>query len=341
MASVPVIDGDTQSHGAMTDATPASPTLQGIPPELRNKIDDLLLAEPRNVSGSKLLKLRRCSGGGDLWKQFQSATAVHPLAVTCHQMRTEFGSALATTPGQTYCLIVDNLDLDQLALFREFVATYCFSHRISDKNFPPLLFTEVVLCLKLDSNILPSVEAYGQAARFQYRCSYGVIPSAFSKVMILHKSSSSVCDDSTSKSKSMTKAQAKLARGSLRRMSDAYDLYEPDLRVMRLLVGHLTEMVDNHWPATSDEIGDAWRSLQHEAMLNNASRYIAPSSIAPRDSAPRYNNAPRHKFPRHNAPRYNAPRSNDSTEPEVDTGMKILPVLLFIIVVGILRLVGE
>jgi hypothetical protein len=57
---------DTQSDCAMADVTPASPSLQGIPPELRNKIYDQLLNEPRNVSARQLLKLRTQSRGGDL-----------------------------------------------------------------------------------------------------------------------------------------------------------------------------------------------------------------------------------------------------------------------------------
>jgi hypothetical protein len=149
----------------MADIMPASATLQGIPPELRNKIYDRLLTEPRNVSGCKLLKLIEQSRGGYFWKQFQSAIAEHPLTLTCRQMRTEFGSVLATTPGQTYRFIVDNLDPHQLELFREFARTFCYPHRVSDELFPPLfIFHEVVLCLKVDSNILSSIKAYRREA---------------------------------------------------------------------------------------------------------------------------------------------------------------------------------
>jgi hypothetical protein len=238
----------------------------------------------------------------------------------CRQMRLEFGPLLATTAGQVYCLTVDNLDLYQLELFRRFVATYCFSHRIPEKNLPPLLFEEVVLCLKLNSNVLPLTEAYGQAAQAQARCGYGAIKSTFSEVILLPNSSRSVHDNSISKRHSMTKAQAKLARGALRRTCDSRGLYEPDLRVMRLLIAHLIEMVDNEWPATSDEVGDAWRSLQSEATPNNAPRY----------------NAPRYNAPRYNVLGRDAPRSNGSIGPEIDIVKKVLPALLFVIAVGIL-----
>lgn len=325
MALVSATDGDSQSHCGMTDLTPASASLQGIPPELRNKIYGQLLTESRNVSDRRLLELREDSPGGDFWKQFQSAIAAHPLTATCRQMRAEFSPILASTAGQNCCLVVDNVDLHHFALFREFIATYCFSHRISDKNSPPLLFQEVIPCLRLDSTILPSVEAFGQAARCEARCPYVSMTRAgdFAEVKILPEASSGVLDHSTSRRKCMSKAQAKLARGALRRMCDAYEFYEPDRRVMRLLITHLTEMVDNHWPTTSDEIGDTWRSLQAEGTLYKA---------------PRFTNAP---GSRNVLRSNNAPRSNDSIEPDNGIGMKILPALLFIVVVGILKLVPE
>ena len=142
----------------MAEVTPASPSLQGVPPEMRNKIYNYLLTEPRNVSGRKLAELREYSRGGDLWKQFQSAITVHPLTATCRQMRTEFGSVLATTAGQTYHFNVDNLDPYQIALFREIVIEYCFSHIIYDKKLISLQIHKVVLCVNLDGNILGTVD---------------------------------------------------------------------------------------------------------------------------------------------------------------------------------------
>ena len=156
MALITTTDDDSQSR---CDVAPASASLQGIPLELRNKTYNCLLTEPRNICSRKLPELREGSPGDDLWKQFQSAIAVHPLTAACRQVRTDFGSILATTAGQTYRFNVNNLDPHQLAVFRELLATYCFSYKISDKNFPPLLFTEVVLCPNLDNKILPSIEA--------------------------------------------------------------------------------------------------------------------------------------------------------------------------------------
>jgi hypothetical protein len=229
----------------MADVTPASPTLQGIPPELRNKIYDHLLTEPRNVSGRQLLKLRTQSRGSDLWKQFQSSIVPHSLTMTCRQMRTEFGSVLATIAGQNYHLIVDNLDPHQLAVFRDFIATYCFSYKTSDRNFPPLLFQEVVLCLSLDHNILSSIMAYRFVAHVQPRSCYGTVTRDCSGVKFMLKDGSSVYDDPTGQNKFTTKEQAKLAKVALCGILEHYQLYEPDQTVMRYLLSRLTEMADN------------------------------------------------------------------------------------------------
>lgn len=63
MALVITTDDDSQSR---CDVAPASASLQRIPPELRNKIYNRLLTEPRNICSRKLLELREGSPGGDL-----------------------------------------------------------------------------------------------------------------------------------------------------------------------------------------------------------------------------------------------------------------------------------
>jgi len=180
-------------------------------------------------------------------------------------MRIEFGSVLASTAGQTYHFNVNNLDPYQLALFRKFLATYCFAYKISDKNFPPLLFTEVVLCLNLDNEILPSIEAYGGEAHAQARSGYDATTCDSPGIKFMLKDHSSVFTGSTeetSKSESMTEERAKLARHALRYIHNRYDLCQPDQRAMMLALGRLTEMVENHnhyWPTTSNETRDDWR----------------------------------------------------------------------------------
>lgn len=141
---------------------------------------------------------------------------------------------------------VNNLDPHQLAVFRELLATYCFSHEISDKNFPPLLFTEVVLCLNLDDKFLPSIEAYAGEAHGQARDDYSAATRDSPGINLVLKDHSSVFTGSNSKSMSMTKERAKLARDALRYIHSRYELCQPDQRAMMLVFGRLTEMVKNH-----------------------------------------------------------------------------------------------
>lgn len=234
----------------MATATPASPTLQGIPAELRNKIYGYLVTNSRDVSVRKFLKLSQQSRGAPSWEQFQLSIVVHPLTMTCRQMRTEFGSVLAATPILRYCFIVDNLDPHQLALFRESTRKYCPTN--TDCMPPILREFQVVLCLKLDSKIFSSVEAYVREARVQARhggpyCFWEDHTEIESRLM----PSSGVCGDSTNKSKPMTKAQAELARSAVRSIHDVYrvaGLYKvdkPEREAIRLLLVHLTSIADN------------------------------------------------------------------------------------------------
>lgn len=170
--------------------------------------------------------------------------------MTCRQLRTEFSSVLATKPRQTYCLIVGNMDSEEFNLFCEFIATYCFSYRVSSKNFPPLLFNEVMLCITMDTRTLASIEGYGWAARVQPRGDYGVITGDFSKVTTWPEPRISFFDELrslTSKSEAMSERQAELIKDALRRICDAYERYKPDQRVRRLLITHENEKLDNRW----------------------------------------------------------------------------------------------
>ena len=185
----------------METTKPASPTLQGIPLELRTEIYNYVaINEPRKVSGRQFVKTSidfRGRNSGDLWKQFQSAIAPHPLTLTCRQMFAEFNQALATTPGQTYNLIVNNIDLEQLALFHRFVATHCSSQRVTEMKMQPLplLFKEVTLYLKLDGNVLQSIEAYVEGLKIALPCKHGGVFDALSEVKVLSQLNTSVSGD--------------------------------------------------------------------------------------------------------------------------------------------------
>jgi hypothetical protein len=244
MASVPALDDSTQGDSSVVaNVIPASPTLQGIPPELRNKIYGYLATtEPRNVTGSKFRGIHKDAGScGNLWKQFSLAIDIHPLTMTC---RSEFSPVLASTAGQNFRLIVNNLDPEQFDLFGWFVAKNCFFHRISDTTIPPPLYQEVTLYLKLDGNILQSIEAYRIAISKRYPI--GDLTSAFPVVKILPNDSSSVHADLVNETSAITIFQAKLARGAIRRMYESGQDYRPELRVKEPMCAHFTNMIDNY-----------------------------------------------------------------------------------------------
>ena len=102
MVSASALDDSSQGDSTAM-AIPASPTLQGIPPELKNKIYDYL-ASTRDVSGAKFVKIHKDVWSGDepweLWEQFKLAVGVHPLTMTCRQLRTEFSPVIAFAAGQ-------------------------------------------------------------------------------------------------------------------------------------------------------------------------------------------------------------------------------------------------
>lgn len=250
MALVPVPDGDSQGDSAMAAATPASLTLKGIPAEVKNQIYSLLVTNSRDVSVRKFIKLREQSRGAPSWEQFRSSIVVYPLTMTCRQMRTEFGSILAATPIRRYCFVVNNLDPNQLALFREFTRRYCPTD--TDWMPPILRGYQVVLCLKLDSKIFSSVEAYLREARVQARNGGPrSLWEDYSEIESRLIPSSGVCGTSTSNSKSMTQAQAELARSavrSIRNINEICGLYmldEPEREAINLLLVHLTSLANN------------------------------------------------------------------------------------------------
>ena len=69
----------------------AGPTLQGIPPELRNQIYGLVVATPtdnRIILGRKLAQAaKKLEYDGDVREQALSAVVQHPLSMACRQIR--------------------------------------------------------------------------------------------------------------------------------------------------------------------------------------------------------------------------------------------------------------
>lgn len=257
-----ISDNNNQSNSIMETTKPASPTLQGIPPELRTEIYTYLaISERRDVSGRQFVKLNResqSSSSGDLWKQFQSAIAPHPLTLTCRQMHTEFNHALATTPGQTYNLVVNNLDLEQLTLFHRFVAAHCSTHRISGAKIQPLplLFEEVRLSLHLDGNVLKSIESYLEGLKIAhpslpFECGEGF--DALAEIRTLPKDSSRGNGSggltiNKPESEPLTEKQAKSAKFGMHLLCHFHAITGLDRKVVELMLAYFKGMVNSRWP---------------------------------------------------------------------------------------------
>ena len=129
------------------------------------------------VSGRMFLKKHKEEYSGDLLLQFISASATSALGMTCHQLRAEFGMYLATNFKRRHFFVVDNLDPEQLLLFRTFLATYRLSHQDYDSTIPPHLFQNITLCLELNDDVRQSITTYHKTL-VRYN-GHGIVPEAF------------------------------------------------------------------------------------------------------------------------------------------------------------------
>jgi len=102
---------------------PSHNTLQTIPPEIRNQIYSILAATTtRTILGRKFVRSHRLGEyDGVIPTQFACAAAIHPLSMTCRQPNLESAQLLSTAlDPPAYDLVVNNFDVEQLDLFREF-----------------------------------------------------------------------------------------------------------------------------------------------------------------------------------------------------------------------------
>jgi hypothetical protein len=209
MAPAPLAPMSNANANTMASTTPASPTLTGIPMELKHLIFEHLITTGE-VSGRMFLKKHKDEYSGDLLLQFMAATAIsNSLSITCHQLRAEFSLFHATTVKARHVFVVNNLDPEQLLLFRTFLATYRLSHQQhSDSTIPLRLFQNVTLCLELDDNIDQSVAAYHKTL-VRYH-GHGIVPEAFdgfSEVVVRSKFSSYGYGKSTGRGKSTSRSK--------------------------------------------------------------------------------------------------------------------------------------
>ena len=109
----------------MASMSAATPTLQGIPGELRNEIYGLVADDPTRKSivlGRKVAQAaKQFQFDGDIRDQALSAIVQHSLELTCQQIRAEFQTGFRNNyaRSQTYEFVVDNFGFEQLELFEE------------------------------------------------------------------------------------------------------------------------------------------------------------------------------------------------------------------------------
>lgn len=195
----------------MAPSKPAEPTLQGIPPELRAIIYKYAATndEKRIVLGRKLVKEPHNtldSHNLDIADRFFSAVAQHPLSMTCRQIRAEFLPQFQTlfsqTPGQSYDLIVNNFDLEQLA-----VGTIC-------KATLDCMRVPMTLRCQMDSDIVNSVEAMRQAfslSNYDYPTNALPVPRNMNFLVLLNYRNHWSGD--LIKSKTMSRGRARWVKG--------------------------------------------------------------------------------------------------------------------------------
>jgi hypothetical protein len=108
----------TSNNRAASANKPPRASFQGLAPELRNNIYKYVAAnEDRFVLGKRIVRPRKATES--LTKHLHSAVALHPLAMTCRQMRDEFtGIHLAATEPR-WVMVVNNFNLEQIEKFAE------------------------------------------------------------------------------------------------------------------------------------------------------------------------------------------------------------------------------
>lgn len=142
----------TPAPATSSSTRPAEPTLQGIPPELRNKIYEHVNAtddsRKRTVLGWKLVKAHANAkkNGSTLREQMESSTTANPLSLTCRLLYNEYSTFVPTIAAPAYNLIVNNFDFEQIELFLEAIDEY-----IGIKN--------AFIRFQIDCNIVQSANA--------------------------------------------------------------------------------------------------------------------------------------------------------------------------------------
>jgi hypothetical protein len=153
-------DIDPEITSPTQTSLPPRASLQWLPRELRDQIyEHLAETDERIVLGWRFLQIWEDRDAAlALDDCFDSAVALHPLSMTCKQMRAEFQNIHFTATKARWTLSVNNFDLDQIELFGYYINNEVFIEDIAwvaDKAYRssrPVYNVDLALRFQMDEN---------------------------------------------------------------------------------------------------------------------------------------------------------------------------------------------
>lgn len=90
--------------------------------------------EERIILGRRFVEVSEDEEDLSLDECFDEAVALHPLSMTCHQMRDEFQDLHFSYSYPKWVLVVNNFDIQQLALFDAYPVSGVFFECLSSRK---------------------------------------------------------------------------------------------------------------------------------------------------------------------------------------------------------------
>lgn len=263
----------SQRLNTMASVRAATPSLLGIPSELKNKIYGLVADETRKpiILGRKVAQAaKQFVFDGDIRAQALFAIVQHPLEMTCHQTRAEFqtGFHVDYARSRTYEFVIDNFDFEQLKLFEElqfakhgdrFRLVKSRSQMQRDRDLKWMSWVSFELRFQMNNDVVASATTFVESVML---CSEGKefsnVPINFSFLAVDHFAMSfrhrDLLAGATDQAESMTTAQATEALKILRKLRKDSHCSVP--LIFRLLMA-FTARLDVY----------AYRESQHKDLL--------------------------------------------------------------------------
>jgi hypothetical protein len=264
----------SQRLNTMASMRAATPSMLGIPSELKNKIYGLVADDPNRkpiILGRKVAQAaKQFLFDGDIRAQALFAIVQHPLEMTCHQTRAEFqtGFHVDFARHRTYEFVVDNFDFEQLELFEElqytkhgdrFRMVKSRSQMQRDRDLKWMSWVSFELRFQMNHGVVASATNFAKSIML---CSEGKeffnVPINFSFLAVDHFAMSFRYRDlligARDQAESTTTAQATEAFKILRKWRKDRNCSVP--LIFRLLMA-FTALLDVH----------AWHKSQHKDQL--------------------------------------------------------------------------